>query len=69
MFYDVHFILKDETDKVSESDVELYISDNYEKFTNVCMAKIALLIAQITSQVGKGMPIVSSPYFTREIKD
>lgn len=63
VFYDIHFFFKAGIGMVEESDIDEYIENNYQSFTNVCMAKISLLISQITAQIGSGVPIVSSPYF------
>lgn len=67
VFFDVHFILKDNVGEIAENDVDTYIKENYEDFTNICMAKISLLISQITAQLGKGVPIISPPHFTKNI--
>lgn len=66
VFYDVHFILKEDSDKLTEEEVDLYVKENYQEFASICMAKISLLISQITSQLGSGVPIISSPYFSKD---
>lgn len=64
VFFDVHFIFDEIYEDVKEDDIDQYIKENYLDFTNICMAKISMLISQITAQLGRGVPIISSPYFT-----
>lgn len=69
VFFDVHFILKEDAGELKEEDIDQYIKENYQEFTSICMAKISLLISQITAQLGRGVPIISSPHFTKDTKE
>lgn len=61
--YDIFIKIKESDVLISEDDMKEYVADNKIALANLCMAKISLMISQITSQITNGVPLISSPNF------